>query len=248
MSIDTATGNEAPADISSERVKHIFSSIAKKYERFNALSSMGAYKLWLATMIRQAPLDGGTDMLDIAGGTGDVSFAAARMKHPGHIQCTDFVPEMLEVARMHYDEGAACGVPMDFDVVDAQDIPYDDDSYDVITMAYGIRNMPDRERALAEMFRVLKPGGSFVCLEFSTPPNPLWNALYGFYLKHMVPLWGGLVTGDRDGFVYLARSIRAFPDQKTYARMLENVGFERVSWKNCTGGIAVVHTAEKPER
>lgn len=246
MSIDTATGNEAPADISSERVKHIFSSIAKKYERFNALSSMGAYKLWLATMIRQVPITGSTDMLDIAGGTGDVSFAAARMKHPLHIQCTDFVPEMLEVARAHYDEGAACGVPMDFDVVDAQDIPYDDDSYDVVTMAYGIRNMPDRERALAEMFRVLKPGGSFVCLEFSTPPNPLWNALYGFYLKHMVPFWGGLVTGDRDGFVYLARSIRAFPDQITYARMLENTGFINVAWKNCTGGIAVVHTAEKP--
>lgn len=246
MSIDTATGKEAPAEISSDRVKEIFSSIAKKYERFNALSSMGMYRLWLADMIRQAPLDKDTDMLDIAGGTGDVAFAAARMKHPKHIQLTDFVPEMLEVARAHCDEGCACGVPLDFDVVDAQNIPYGDQTYDVVTMAYGIRNMPDRERALAEMLRVLKPGGTLVCLEFSTPPNRLLNALYGFYLRHMIPFWGGLVTGDREGFVYLARSIRAFPDQKTYARMLEHAGFQKVTWKNYAGGIAAVHLAEKP--
>lgn len=246
MSIDTATGKEAPAEISSDRVKEIFSSIAKKYERFNALSSMGMYRLWLADMIRQAPLGQDTDMLDIAGGTGDVAFAAARMKHPKHIQLTDFVPEMLEVARAHCDEGCACGVPMDLEVVDAQNIPYEDQTYDVITMAYGIRNMPDRERALAEMLRVLKPGGTLVCLEFSTPPNRLWNALYSFYLKHMIPFWGGLVTGDREGFVYLARSIRAFPDQSTYARMLEHAGFRNVTWKNYAGGIAAVHLAEKP--
>ena len=160
MSIDTATGKEAPAEISSERVKDIFSSIAKKYERFNAVSSFGAYKAWLAGMMRQAPISADADMLDIAGGTGDVTFTVARAKHPRHIQCTDLVNEMLDVARMHYDEGKADGVPVDFEVVDAQDIPYADASYDVITMAYGIRNMPERDRALAEMFRVLKPGGA----------------------------------------------------------------------------------------
>ena len=110
--IDTATGKEAPAEISSERVKDIFSAIAKKYERFNAVSSFGAYKLWLAGMARQAPIDADDDVLDIAGGTGDVTFTMAREKHPRHIQCTDLVPEMLEVARAHYDEGAAAGVPV----------------------------------------------------------------------------------------------------------------------------------------
>ena len=109
--IDTATGKEAPAEISSERVKDIFSAIAKKYERFNAVSSFGAYKLWLAGMARQAPIGADDDVLDIAGGTGDVTFTMAREKHPRHIQCTDLVPEMLEVARAHYDEGAAAGVP-----------------------------------------------------------------------------------------------------------------------------------------
>ena len=246
VSIDTATGEEAPAELSSERVKDIFSSIAKKYERFNALSSFGAYKLWLAGMMKQAPIDETSDVLDIAGGTGDVAFTVARSKHPSHIQLTDFVPEMLDVARDHFADGAAGTVPVDFDVVDAQDIPYEDASYDVITMAYGIRNMPDRERALSEMFRVLKPGGHLVCLEFSTPPNRIWRALYTFYLKHMIPFWGGLVTGDKDGFVYLARSIKAFPDQHAFAHMLERAGFEHVTWKNYTGGIAAVHVAEKP--
>lgn len=245
--IDTATGKEAPAELSSERVYEIFSAIAKKYERFNAISSMGAYKGWLKGMMALAPINTTSDVLDIAGGTGDVAFITASTKHPAHIQITDLVPEMLEVAKTHYDEGAACGVPVDFDVVDAQNIPYADASYDVITMAYGIRNMPDRQRALAEMYRVLKPGGALVCLEFSTPPNKLWRALYGFYLRHMIPFWGGLITGDKEGFVYLSKSIKAFPDQQAYAKMLETAGFTDVSWKNFTGGIAAVHTATKPQ-
>lgn len=245
MSIDTATGQEAPAEISSERVKDIFSSIAKKYERFNAVSSFGAYKAWLAGMMRQASISADDDVLDIAGGTGDVTFTVAKAKHPRHIQCTDLVDEMLDVARMHYADGAADGVPVDFEVVDAQNIPYDEATYDVLTMAYGIRNMPDRPRALAEMFRVLKPGGSLVCLEFSTPPNRVWRALYAFYLKHLIPFWGGLITGDREGFVYLARSIKAFPDQQGLASMMEAAGFTDVIWKNYTGGIAAVHVAKK---
>ena len=137
MSIDTATGKEAPADLSSARVKEIFSAIAKKYERFNAVSSFGAYKAWLAGMMRQAPIGPDDDVLDIAGGTGDVAFSVARAKRPAHIQCTDLVSEMLDVARIHYADGKACGVPVDFEVVDAQDIPYADESYDAITMAYG---------------------------------------------------------------------------------------------------------------
>ena len=246
MAIDTATGKDAPAEISSERVKSIFSSLAKKYERFNAVSSFGAYKAWLAGMMKQAPIGPNDDVLDIAGGTGDVTFSVARAKRPRHIQCTDLVDEMLDVARMHYADGAGNGVPIDFEVVDAQDIPYADDSYDAITMAYGIRNMPDRPRALAEMFRVLKPGGSLVCLEFSTPPNAVWRALYGFYLKHLIPFWGGLITGDKEGFVYLSKSIKAFPDQEGLASLMRSAGFTDVTWKNYTGGIAAVHVAKKP--
>ena len=221
QTIDTATGKAAPAEISTERVYDIFSQIARKYERFNAVSSFGAYRRWLDGMMRQAPIKPSDDVLDIAGGT------------------------MLEVARMHEARGDFCGVPIDFDVVDAQNIPYADESYDIITMAYGIRNMPDRARALSEMYRVLKPGGSLVCLEFSTPPNPVWRALYSFYLKHLIPFWGGLITGDKAGFVYLAKSIRAFPDQRGLAALMEQAGFHDVTWKNYTGGIAAVHVAHK---
>lgn len=247
LSIDTATGQAAEAELSSERVKHIFATIAKKYERFNAISSFGSYKLWLAGMMRQADIQPSDNVIDIAGGTGDVTFSVARAKHPAHIQCTDLVDEMLDVARAHRQTGAGGDVPIDFEVVDAQDIPYGDASFDALTMAYGIRNMPDRPRALSEMFRVLKPGGSLVCLEFSTPPNGAWRALYHFYLRHLIPFWGGLITGDKEGFVYLAKSIRAFPDQEGLAEMMRDAGFTDVTWKNYTGGIAAVHVAKKPE-
>lgn len=246
MSIDTATGKEAPAELSSERVKDIFSTIAKKYERFNAVSSFGSYKLWLKGMMKQADIPSDAEVLDVAGGTGDVAYTVARAKHPKHILCSDLVPEMLEVAMAKYERGDADGVPVDFQVVDAQNMPFEDGSFDVLTMAYGIRNMPERERALSEMFRVLRPGGQLVCLEFSTPPNPVWRGLYNFYLRHMIPFWGGLITGERDGFVYLSKSIKAFPNQEGLAKLMRDAGFTDVTWKNYTGGIAAVHVANKP--
>ena len=242
-----ATGAEAPAEISEERVQHIFSNIAKQYARFNAVSSFGLFKGWLRKTVDAANLTPESDLLDLAGGTGDVSYMAASRRPPAHIQLTDFVPEMLDVAREREAAGAACGVPIDFEVVDAQEIPYADNSYDAVTMAYGIRNIPDRMKALREVHRVLKPGGHLVCLEFSTPPNGAWRALYHFYLRHLIPFWGGLVTGDKDGFVYLAKSIRAFPDQEGLAEMMREAGFTDVTWKNYTGGIAAVHVAKKPE-
>lgn len=246
MAIDTATGKEADAELSSERVKDIFSHIARKYERFNALSSFGAYKAWVAGMMRQADIGPDADVLDLAGGTGEITFAVAKAKHPRHIQCTDLVPEMLEVAKDHMADGASDGVPVDFEVVDAQNIPYADNTYDAVTVAYGIRNMPERPRALREMLRVLKPGGQLICLEFSTPTNAVWRALYHFYLRRLIPFWGGLVTGDREGFVYLSNSIRAFPKQQGLANLMKRAGFTEVAWKNYLGGIAAVHTARKP--
>lgn len=245
-SIDTATGQAAPSELSTQRVQDIFSRIAKRYERFNALSSFGAYRAWLNKAVRMARVQPTDNVLDIAGGTGDVTFAVARCSRPRHIQCTDLVDEMLDVARAHYAAGKACGVPVDFEVVDAQAIPYADESYDVVTMAYGLRNMPRRAEALAEMYRVLVPGGRLISLDFSTPPHPVWRSLYSIYLKHMVPLWGRLITGDGSGFVYLADSIKAFPDQAGVAALMEDAGFVDVEWSDCTGGIACVHVATKP--
>ena len=246
MSIDTATGAEAPSELSSERVKAIFAHIAPRYERFNAVSSFGTYRAWLRRMVKMMPFDEGAEVLDVAGGTGDVTFAVARGKQPAHITCTDLVPEMLEVARAHLEQGCAGEVPVELIAADAQDLPFEDERFDAVTVAYGVRNMPDRPRALAEMLRVLRPGGSLTCLDFSTPGNAAWRGLYGFYLRHMIPFWGRVIAGERDGFVYLGDSIRAFPDQRGLATMMEEAGFERVTWQDCTGGIAAIHVAYKP--
>ncbi|NPD30583.1 class I SAM-dependent methyltransferase [Eggerthellaceae bacterium zg-1084] len=245
-SIDTATGQEAPEELSKERVRSIFAQIARRYELFNAVSSFGAYRLWLARMAAQVPVDPQAQVLDLAGGAGDVTFTVARKVRPAHIHCTDLVDDMLSVARERYERGEASGVPVSFQVVDAQRIPFDSERFDAVTMAYGIRNIPDRDQALREALRVLKPGGTFVCLEFSTPRNPLWNGLYNFYLDHLIPFWGKVITGDRDGFVYLSQSIKAFPRQDAFADMMRAAGFERVEWQNCTGGIVAVHVGRRP--
>lgn len=245
-SIDTATGKKAPASISEERVQDIFSHIARKYRRFNAFSSFGLYKSWLRKTVDLANITPETDLLDLAGGTGDVAFTAAKRTPCKHIQLTDFVPEMLDVARDRVAACENCGVPVDFEVVDAQHIPYADNSYDAVTMAYGIRNIPDRMQALREANRVLKPGATFACLEFTTPPCAVWRFLYHIYLKVMIPFWGAVLVGETKDFVYLAKSIKAFPNQKEFASMLVDAGFEDVKWHNMAGGIIAVHTGRKP--
>lgn len=244
-SIDTATGEEAPADLSEDRVKKIFTDIAWDYERFNTLSSFGRHRSWLRKLVELAPITPDTLLLDVAGGTGDVTFTACALKPPARAVLSDYTPAMLEVAQKRLDAGEAHGVPVELAVVDGQDIPYEDGSFDVVTVSYGIRNMPQREKALSEMHRVLKPGGALCILDFSTPPNPLMRLGYNVYLRYGIPAWGKIVTGDSSGFVYLARSIKAFPDQHRLSRMLKDAGFDRVDYENVTGGVAAIHVAYK---
>ncbi len=245
-SIDTATGEAAHPDISTVRVRSIFASIANRYELFNACSSFGAYKGWIQKVCEVADIEPTDVVLDIAGGTGDVSFAVAEKFHPHRVVCTDLVPEMLDVARKHVEEGRGENTPIEFQVADGQDLPFEADSFDAVTMAYGLRNMPERERALSEVLRVLKPGGSFTCLDFSTPSHSAWRAAYKLYLKNAIPLWGKVITGSSKGFRYLANSIEAYPDQTGVAALMEEAGFADVAWFDCTGGIACVHVATKP--
>lgn len=244
-SIDTATGEEAPPEISSERVTQIFTDIATRYDRFNAMSSFGRYRAWLHTLIDKAPINSRSRMLDVAGGTGDVAFQACKQKRPGSILLTDLTPAMLDVAKERLAKGEANGVPIELAVMDAQDIPYASESFDIVTMAYGIRNMPKRETALSEIYRVLTPGGSACILEFSTPPNPVMRCMYSAYLKYGIPEWGKLTTGQKEGFVYLSSSIKAFPDQEHFSKMLYDAGFSRVEYTNCTFGVAAVYIARK---
>lgn len=244
-SIDTATGKGAPAEISQERVKKIFTDIAWDYDTFNRLSSFGRYRSWLSDLIRYSPIKPTSEVLDVAGGTGDVTFTACAQKPPARIVLSDYTPAMLEVAQARLDAGEACGVPVELAVVDGQDIPYEDESFDIVTMSYGIRNMPKREQALKEMYRVLRPGGALCVLEFSTPPLPPMRLGYRAYLRWGIPTWGKIVTGDSSGFKYLANSIKAFPDQRHFAEMLRDAGFWFIEWHNVTFGVAAIHIAYK---
>ncbi|WP_454946748.1 ubiquinone/menaquinone biosynthesis methyltransferase [Cryptobacterium curtum] len=243
--IDTATGKAAPAALSEERVLSIFSEIADQYEQFNHVSSFGQDRKWLERLADLAPINSTSRVLDVAGGTGEVTFTLCRRYHPASILLTDYTPGMLEVAKKRITAGDARSVDVSCQVVDAQDMPFADASFDVVTMAYGIRNMPDRLRALREIHRVLVPGGTAVILEFSQPTRPIERAFYRAYLKWGIPAWGQHFTGKRDDFVYLAQSIKAFPDCETFADMLHGAGFSQVTYERVAFGAAALHTAVK---
>lgn len=238
------TGAPAPGQPTTERVKGIFSTIAPSYDRFNRLSSLGIDRLWRRRTVRYAALDAGSRVLDLAAGTGDLTLAMARQAAPREIVSTDFVPEMLAIGEAK--AAAYHGrTKLAFQVADAQALPFPEDGFDVVTVAFGIRNMPDRAANFREVRRVLKPGGRYVILEFSTPTNALFRGLYHVYLGTVIPALGGMLTGDKPSFDYLNESIRAFPDQSRLATALYEAGFASVEWHDLTMGIAAVHVAVK---
>jgi len=227
-----------------DRVKHIFSTIAPEYDRFNKLSSFGIDRSWRRRAVKLARLRRTTEVLDLAAGTGDLTMALATQGAPARILSTDFVPEMLEVGR---EKAAAYegDTRIEFQVVDAQDLPFADERFDVVTIAFGVRNLSDRAANFREVHRVLKSGGRYVILEFSRPPFGLFRALYHFYLRTVIPFLGGRLTGEREAFEYLNESILQFPGQVALAGELHRVGFAEVRWHNLTFGIVAVHVAVK---
>lgn len=236
--------NVASGLTTTDRVRGIFAHIAPGYDTFNALASFGIDRLWRRTVVRMADLTPESRVLDLAAGTGDLSLALARRGRPAEVLGTDFVPEMLEVAKAKAARYPG-PVRLAFQVEDAQALTLPDAGFDVVTVAFGVRNFPDRAANFREVLRVLRPGGRYVLLEFSRPANSAWRALYHFYLRTMIPLIGGLVTGDRGSFVYLNDSIRAFPAQEALAAELRAAGFSSVTWHDLTGGIVAVHLARK---
>jgi demethylmenaquinone methyltransferase/2-methoxy-6-polyprenyl-1,4-benzoquinol methylase len=226
-----------------------FARIAKDYDRFNTVSSLGIHHRWRRKLVRDVLQEEPQRILDVAGGTGAVSMALALALPHAEITLSDISPEMLAVARERISESAARPAFANIRTVlaDAQSLPFEDNSYDVITCAYGIRNMSDRPRALAEFYRVLKPGGALLVMEFSTPPSSLWRGLYHCYLRFIVPMVGGRITGNRREFEYLRESILAFPSQQTFSEMLEAAGFTDIYHSNLTGGIVAIHNGTKPD-
>ena len=233
---------EVPEHEKARRVAGVFTSVAKNYDAMNDVMSAGLHRVWKAFAIRHAAVRPGMKVLDIAGGTGDLARAFAPQVLPGgQVWLTDINAAMLAEGR---DRLLDAGHVVPVALCDAEQLPFAANTFDVVTVAFGLRNMTHKERALGEMFRVLAPGGRLLVLEFSRIWAPLAPA-YDAYSFNVLPWLGQRVAGDADSYRYLAESIRRFPSQPELAAMMERAGFERVQWFNLTAGVCALHVGEK---
>ena len=224
------------------KVAGVFHSVAARYDLMNDLMSAGLHRAWKAFTIRQAAVRPGMKVLDVAGGTGDLARAFARRVGPtGEVWLTDINASMLAVGR---DRLVDDGVLQPVALCDAELLPFPDDYFDRVSVAFGLRNMTHKDVALAEMTRVLKPGGRLCVLEFSKVSRPL-SPLYDLYSFAVLPALGERITGDAGSYRYLAESIRMHPDQETLKAMMESVGLIRVRYYNLTAGIVALHEGWK---
>jgi demethylmenaquinone methyltransferase/2-methoxy-6-polyprenyl-1,4-benzoquinol methylase len=226
-------------------VRAVFDSVAEHYDLMNDLMSGGIHRWWKAEMVRRLNPRPGQRLIDVAGGTGDIARRALQALAPaagGGVVVCDATLEMLEIGRARaLDDGILAGI--DWLVGDAEALPFADRSFDLYTIAFGLRNVTRTERALAEARRVLKPGGHFLCLEFTPTVAPPLQQFYDFYSFQVLPVLGRIVTGNRDAYAYLAESIRRFPSQSGLLEQIAAAGLEQASYRNLTGGIAALHSA-----
>jgi len=223
------------------RVRAVFDSVANRYDLMNDLMSFGVHRLWKRFLLSQTGLRPGQRALDVAGGTGDISIGMARQVGPGgRVVLSDINAAMLARGRDHLlDQGVAGNV--EFVLANAEALPFADASFDCVTIGFGLRNVTDKAAALASMYRVLKPGGQLMVLEFSKPVAPGLAPIYDAYSFRVLPALGRLVARDADSYRYLAESIRMFPDQATLSEMMRRVGFDGCRHHNLTGGIVALH-------
>ncbi|CAJ0689311.1 bifunctional demethylmenaquinone methyltransferase/2-methoxy-6-polyprenyl-1,4-benzoquinol methylase UbiE [Ralstonia holmesii] len=224
------------------KVAGVFHSVASKYDVMNDLMSGGLHRVWKMFTIAQAAVRPGYKVLDIAGGTGDLAKAFARQAGPtGEVWLTDINESMLRVGR---DRLLDAGVLTPTALCDAEHIPFPNAYFDVVTVAFGLRNMTHKDRALAEMRRVVKPGGKVMVLEFSKVWQPLEKA-YDVYSFKVLPWLGSKVAGDPESYRYLAESIRMHPDQETLKQMMEQAGLDSVEYFNLTAGVVALHVGRR---
>jgi len=237
-----------PLEDKQGRVDDVFHSVARRYDLMNDLMSGGLHRAWkdaLLTAVNPPKGDRPFALLDLAGGTGDVAFRVAQAGGPNtRVTVCDINAEMLAVGA---ERAAQRGLDhaVTFEQGNAEELPYADKSFDCVTIAFGIRNVPRIDRALAEAYRVLRIGGRFLCLEFSSVDVPGLDALYELYSFKLIPRIGAAVTGDREAYQYLVESIRKFPKPPVFARMIETAGFRRVSFRQMTGGVVALHSGWK---
>ena len=232
-------------DKKADHVADVFHSVAAKYDLMNDLMSGGIHRLWKRYTIELSGARPGQRILDIAGGTGDLAAKFSKIVGvEGEVMLADINDSMLKVGRDKLlDKGVGGNVR--FTQCDAQYLPFPDNYFDCITIAFGLRNVTDKDLALASMHRVLKPGGRLLVLEFSKPVNNLLGKAYDLYSFNVLPKMGRLVAQDADSYQYLAESIRMHPDQETLKGMMQNAGFDKVEYHNMTGGVVALHRGFK---
>jgi demethylmenaquinone methyltransferase/2-methoxy-6-polyprenyl-1,4-benzoquinol methylase len=233
-----------PLTEKAQHVREVFDSVADNYDLMNDLMSLGIHRLWKRFTIGMADLKPGQSVLDLAGGTGDLTrLMAPRVGHDGLVVLSDINAAMLGNGRSRLlDKGISGNV--DFAQANAEKLPFHDASFDLVTMAFGLRNVTDKQQALNSIYRVLRPGGRLLVLEFSRPAAALKPA-YDFYSFSILPKLGRLVANDEASYRYLAESIRMHPDQLTLREMMQQAGFENCDYHNLTGGIVAIHRGYK---
>ncbi len=228
-----------------KRVRAVFDSVATKYDLMNDLMSFGIHRLWKRYAVELAGLRPGHKVLDLASGTGDLAARYSGLVGPeGLVTMTDINAAMLDQGRTRMADRGLIG-NVEYVQVNAEAIPFEDGRFDCVTIGFGLRNVTDKQKALDEMFRVLRPGGRALILEFSHPRAEPLKWAYDAYSFKLLPLIGKLVTKDEDSYRYLAESIRMHPDQETLRDMMQQSGFERCDYHNLTGGVVAVHRGYK---
>ncbi len=237
---------QIPAEEKVRHVADVFHSVAGKYDLMNDLMSGGIHRLWKRITIERSGVRTGQVILDIAGGTGDLTRKFSRLVGPsGKVVLADINDSMLKVGRDKLINSGTAG-NVEYVQANAEALPFADNTFDVITIAFGLRNVTDKDAALRSMQRVLKPGGKLMVLEFSKTQNIALTKMYDFYSFNILPQMGKLIANDAESYRYLAESIRMHPDQETLKDMMEEAGLVNCRYENMTGGVVALHTGIKP--
>ncbi|SLN11476.1 Ubiquinone/menaquinone biosynthesis C-methyltransferase UbiE [Falsiruegeria litorea R37] len=236
--------SEVPEGEKAGRVQGVFNSVASKYDIMNDVMSMGIHRVWKDAMMDWLAPRPGQKLLDVAGGTGDISFRFLDRAGHGHATVLDLTEPMLVEGRKRA-EASHLADSLDWVVGDAMSLPFEDNTFDVYTISFGIRNVTRPQEALNEAYRVLRPGGRLMVLEFSQLPNEGLQKLYDLYSFNVIPRMGQAIAGDYDSYQYLVESIRKFPDQETFLSMVRTAGFGNAKYRNLSMGIAALHSGWK---